>query len=114
MIDAILYRRLRPVLDSLAKPLVRLGIGANTVTTVGFVIGLGALPALAWQRYDLALLCILLNRLSDGLDGAIARHTRPTDAVATSIVSWILSFTVRYLLDFYWLIPAPLVSQLAC
>lgn len=80
MIDAILYRRLRPVLDSLAKPLVRLGIGANTVTTVGFVIGLGALPALAWQRYDLALLCILLNRLSDGLDGAIARHTRPTDA----------------------------------
>ncbi|MGQ4275815.1 CDP-alcohol phosphatidyltransferase family protein [Pseudidiomarina sp. E22-M8] len=80
MIDAMLYHRLRPVLDSVVKPLVRAGISANTVTTVGFVIGLGVLPALAWQHYDLALLCILLNRLSDGLDGAIARQTQVTDA----------------------------------
>ncbi|MDN7124240.1 CDP-alcohol phosphatidyltransferase family protein [Pseudidiomarina terrestris] len=80
MIDALLYRRLRPILDTAAKPLVKLGISANTVTVVGFVIGLLVLPALAAQRFDLALLCIVLNRLSDGLDGAIARQTKRTDA----------------------------------
>ena len=31
-------------------------------------------PLLAWGHYELALLVILLNRLIDGLDGAIARQ----------------------------------------
>ncbi|CAB0150056.1 Inner membrane protein YnjF [Pseudidiomarina piscicola] len=80
MIDAILYKGLQPLLETCAKPLVRLGVGANSVTTLGFIIGLGVLPALYWQHYEVALLCILLNRLSDGLDGAIARLTERTEA----------------------------------
>jgi phosphatidylglycerophosphate synthase len=33
---------------------------------------------LAFGQYGLALLAILLNRLFDGLDGAVARHSRPS------------------------------------
>ncbi|WP_411358359.1 CDP-alcohol phosphatidyltransferase family protein [Pseudidiomarina salilacus] len=80
MIDAILYRRLNPLLSAVARPLVKLGIKADQVTVIGFICGLGVLPALYFQEYLWALLAILLNRLCDGLDGAIARQTHRTDA----------------------------------
>ena len=38
-----------------------------------------AVPLLAWEHWWLALLAIGFNRLVDGLDGAIARHTRVSD-----------------------------------
>lgn len=80
MIDAVLYRYVQPGLNRIATPLVKLGISANQMTLIGFGIGLAALPALAYAQYELALLFILLNRLSDGLDGAMARQTQRTDA----------------------------------
>src|SRR5882724_6604699 len=49
-------------------------MSANAVSLVGLAVGLAAVPLLASGRYELALLVILLNRLIDGLDGAIARH----------------------------------------
>lgn len=82
MIDAMLYRRLQPLLDQTAKPFVKVGMSANQMTLVGFLVGLAALPALAFEHYSLALFLIALNRLSDGLDGAMARQTRRTDAGA--------------------------------
>jgi phosphatidylglycerophosphate synthase len=66
----------------LAKPAVYLaqrGISANAVTILGFSIGLISAAFLYGQAYGPALVCILLNRLFDGLDGAIARATGPTD-----------------------------------
>lgn len=80
MIDAFLYPGLQPSLERLARPLVRLGFRANQMTLAGFVVGMCAVPALAFEHYWLALLCIALNRLSDGLDGAMARQTQRTDA----------------------------------
>ena len=80
MIDAKLYQSLSPLLAALARPLVRLGMSADQMTVMGFILGLGVLPALYYQQYHLALLAILLNRLCDGLDGAIARQTQRTDA----------------------------------
>lgn len=80
MIDAILYRRLSPLLGAAARPLVKRGISADQVTLVGFICGLGVLPALYVQHYHWALLAIALNRVCDGLDGAIARQTQRTDA----------------------------------
>lgn len=57
----------------LADWLYRRGVGADRVTLAGFAIGLLALPLLAMQWYLPALIVILLNRLADGLDGALAR-----------------------------------------
>ncbi len=37
------------------------------------------MPALYLHLYWLALICIVLNRFGDGLDGALARMTRATD-----------------------------------
>ena len=79
MIDAALIPLQRRLLQPVARGLASRGISANTTTLVGFGIGLLALPALAAQAYWLALIIILINRLLDGLDGAIARETTPSD-----------------------------------
>ena len=79
MLDAALRRTLDPVLDAAGRRFARAGISANTITVAGFAIGMVAVPALAFGRYDLALAAILVNRVSDGLDGAVARAVGPTD-----------------------------------
>jgi phosphatidylglycerophosphate synthase len=79
MLDATLRPLIDPPLDRIAIRLAQLGIGANQVTLAGFAIGLMAVPALAAAHYGIALLLILLNRLADGIDGAIARRVGPTD-----------------------------------
>jgi phosphatidylglycerophosphate synthase len=80
MIDPLLNKILRQPLALAAKPLVRIGIAANQVTVFGFILGILAVPAIIAAQFNLALALILLNRLSDGLDGAVARQTHTTDA----------------------------------
>lgn len=79
MFDAALRRVIDPPLNAAGRRLARAGVSANAVTVIGFVLGLAAVPALALQRYDVALALILANRLSDGLDGAVARAVGPSD-----------------------------------
>lgn len=79
MIDARLRRMIDPPLDRVGAVLARRGISANSVTASGFFIGLLAVPLLAYEHYTLALVAIVANRVSDGLDGAVARHAGMTD-----------------------------------
>jgi phosphatidylglycerophosphate synthase len=78
MLDPVLRRWVDPPLNRAGAWLAGRGAPANTITVVGLVIGLLALPLLAGGQYGWALLVILLNRLIDGLDGAIARQHGPT------------------------------------
>lgn len=80
MLDRYLAPLTRRPLAALASPLAQWGIRADTVTLTAFAIGLLALPLLALNLYQLALAAILLNRLGDGLDGALARHQGITDS----------------------------------
>lgn len=79
MIDAALAPLQRRLLAAPARGLARLGLHADQVTLAGFAIGALALPALWLQAYGVALLLLALNRLADGLDGALARLQGPTD-----------------------------------
>ena len=54
------------------------GASANALSLTGLAIGLSTVPLLAFGHHGPALAAILLNRLFDGLDGAVARHRRPT------------------------------------
>lgn len=79
MLDARLRRLIDAPLDRGAGLLARCGVPANAVTLVGFAVGACACVALAFRQYTLALGLIALNRLLDGLDGALARRLGPTD-----------------------------------
>jgi len=79
MLDPLARRLVDRPLEAIGRRIAAAGVSANAVTLGGLALGLLALPALAAQRYELALLAVLANRLSDGLDGAVARHSRLSD-----------------------------------
>ena len=79
MLDRAAMALLRPTLDRAGAGLNRLGIRADTVTWTGFVVGVAAAVAIARGAYAVGLVLMLASRLCDGLDGAVARRTRPTD-----------------------------------
>ncbi|WP_394209884.1 CDP-alcohol phosphatidyltransferase family protein [Enterovibrio calviensis] len=80
MLDSIGIKAVRWPLSRAAEWADKWDISANQTTVAGFAIGAMALPALALENYALALMFILINRVMDGLDGAIARIQGVTDA----------------------------------
>lgn len=78
MIDAKLLPVQRWLLQWPARGLAR-RVTADRISGVGFALGALTVPALAFGFYGLALVLLGLNRLADGLDGAIARINGPTD-----------------------------------
>lgn len=80
MLDRYATALIKPAVDAVARHLVRAGIQANTVTLFAFGLGLCAAFLIACQAYIWGAALILLSRLCDALDGAVARHTAATDA----------------------------------
>ncbi|NVO07060.1 MAG: CDP-alcohol phosphatidyltransferase family protein [Rhodoferax sp.] len=80
MLDRLAVALLRPAMTAAARVLARAGIGANRITLLGFAIGMGAALAIAWGAFLGGAALILLSRLCDALDGAVARQTQATDA----------------------------------
>ena len=79
MFDAAIRRHIDAPLGAVAKHAVRLGVSANAATALGFALGMAAAALIAAQLYWAGLAVLLISRLFDGLDGAIARLTRLTD-----------------------------------
>ncbi|MFZ8924129.1 MAG: CDP-alcohol phosphatidyltransferase family protein [Candidatus Puniceispirillaceae bacterium] len=75
--------QIRPMIDQLLNPvgraLVRLGVTANQVTLAGAGFGLLAAGCVAIEMFQTALWLVLLNRIADGVDGAVARASRSSD-----------------------------------
>tara|TARA_R110000868_G_scaffold3471_3_gene22271 strand:+ start:3674 stop:4279 length:606 start_codon:yes stop_codon:yes gene_type:complete len=75
--------RLRPLIDPPLNAAARLvasgGVSANAITLAGAVAGVAAGCAIAQGHVAAGLVLILLNRILDGLDGAVARRTAATD-----------------------------------
>jgi phosphatidylglycerophosphate synthase len=74
MLDASITPAVEALLTPLVKLLNKTQVTPNQLTLIGFVVGLLAIPFLALQWWNLALTAILLNRILDGLDGALARY----------------------------------------
>ena len=80
MLDRHAVALLRPAVTDAARRLARAGVGANGITLLGFAIGAGAATCIALGAYLAGAALILLSRLCDALDGAVARQTQATDA----------------------------------
>ena len=79
MFDRALTALIRRPLQAGARGLVALGVSADAVTLLGFAVGLGGAVAIALGHPLVGLALVLGSRLLDGLDGAVARLTQPTD-----------------------------------
>jgi phosphatidylglycerophosphate synthase len=80
MLDRLAVALLRPPVSAAARALARRGVTANQLTLLGFAIGLGAALTIALGAFVAGAALILLSRLCDALDGAVARQSRATDA----------------------------------
>jgi phosphatidylglycerophosphate synthase len=79
MFDTSLRSWIDPPLNRMAQELARRGVAADQITVAGFGLGLGAAAAIAGGAFGWAMALVAANRLADGLDGAVARITGPTD-----------------------------------
>jgi phosphatidylglycerophosphate synthase len=79
MLDSRIRPLIDPPLDAIGKGLARVGVTANQVTLAGAVVGIAAGVAIGYRYYLLGLGLVLLSRLLDGLDGAVARATKQSD-----------------------------------
>ncbi|WP_457587442.1 CDP-alcohol phosphatidyltransferase family protein [Ensifer canadensis] len=79
MLDGAVRKHLDPMLDRVGAALARRGISANAVTIAGLALGLVAATLIAGQFYLAGAIFIIVSRLCDGLDGAVARATCKTD-----------------------------------
>jgi phosphatidylglycerophosphate synthase len=80
MFDRSANQMLAPSIQRLARQTRRLGLSANQLTLLGFMLGIAAACLIAFEAYLAGAAFILLSRLLDALDGAVARLTQATDA----------------------------------
>ena len=80
MLDRSASLLIKPLIDRLARLAAAAGLSANQLTASGFAIGLFASYLIASTDYLTGAIAILVSRLFDGLDGAVARQTHATDA----------------------------------
>ena len=79
MLDRAAQALIAPLLQVGARRLVAWRVPADAVTLVGFAVGLAGAGLIAAGHPQAGLGAILASRLADGLDGAVARATQPTD-----------------------------------
>lgn len=79
MLDGWARAHIDPVLDRAGRRLAAMGATANGVTLVAFAVGIAAATAIASGWFLAGLVLVLLSRLGDGLDGAVARIKGKTD-----------------------------------
>jgi len=106
MLDRAFNQAVQRPLHRMAQALQRRGWQADTVTWLGFALGALALPLLALNQPLWALLAMALNRVADGLDGALARLTQPTDRGAFLDIALDFLFYASVPLGFAVLDPA--------
>lgn len=106
MLDRLAIRLLKPGLDRAAQGLARFGIKADQVTLVGFAVGLGAAVAIACGAPLIGLALLLASRLCDGIDGALARLSAPTERGGFLDISFDFLFYASIPLAFAFADPA--------
>ena len=81
MLDRYTTRLIRPAVQVLARPLLRWGISANSITWTGFALGVLAAVCVVAQAWVAGVVLLLCSRLCDALDGAVARGSESSTAV---------------------------------
>lgn len=113
MLDARIRPLIDPPLNRAGRLIARWGISANMLTFAGLALGLGGAVAIAFGELWLGLAFIIANRLADGLDGAVARATAPTDLGGYFDIVGDFAFYVSIPLAFGFMAPANTMPALA-
>jgi phosphatidylglycerophosphate synthase len=103
MLDSRIRTLIDPPLNALGMSLAGRGVTANGMTLAGLAVGVIAALMIVFGAPTLAVIPLLVSRLADGLDGAVARATQKTD------FGGYLDIAADFL--FYGLIPLAFVAM---
>jgi len=79
MFDAKLRKLIDPPMNAAARWVAGSGVSANALTIFGALVGLAAAIAISQEQFTTGLILILVNRILDGFDGAVARINGPSE-----------------------------------
>lgn len=106
MLDPIVRKLIDPPLNRIGAALAARGLGANTVTLIGLGLGLCGAALIVIGHPFAAIIPLLASRCADGLDGAIARTSGPTDFGGYLDITADFFFYGVIPMAFIWLDPA--------
>lgn len=113
MFDAKIRPLIDPPLNAIGRRLARMGFTANSITLIGLGFGLGGAFAVSQGQYGWALALVVISRILDGLDGAVARATKKTAFGGYLDIVCDFIFYVSFPLAFGIADPANLLPALA-
>ena len=111
MLDRLALKLVKPMVEAAATRLGARGMTADQATLAGFGFGMIAAILIAFGFTTLAILPILLNRALDGVDGALARMSGPTERGAFLDIS--LDFVFYAAIPLAFAVQAPEENALA-
>jgi phosphatidylglycerophosphate synthase len=115
MFDRSVRAVIDPVLNRTGRGLAGLGITANGVTWVGFLLGVAAAVCIAYQRFGWGLVLLLASRICDGLDGSVARAGigRGKTSDLGGFLDIVLDFAFYGMIPFAFILADPDANALA-
>lgn len=114
MLDKHIVPLLKPPLKRAAELLHQRGFTADQLTVIGFLTGVLGVVLVAVGQPLLGLAALILNRLSDGLDGELARLNTPTDAGGFLDITLDFIFYALFPLGFAFMNPSVNALPAAC
>lgn len=79
MLDRAMRKLIDPPLNLVGVALAKRGVTANSVTLFGLLMAPLAAVSISFGGFGVGLIFIVLSRIADGLDGAVARASQKSD-----------------------------------
>jgi phosphatidylglycerophosphate synthase len=111
MLDGSARKIIDPMLDSAGQFLAKRGVSADSVTIASFIVGLISAIFIVYGYLISGLALLLLSRVGDGLDGAVARHSQTTDF--GGFLDIVLDFAFYGLIPLAFIIYDPINNAIA-
>jgi phosphatidylglycerophosphate synthase len=113
MLDNRVRSIIDPALNAIARNLARAGVSADGVTWTGFLLGLTAAFAIAQGWFLTGAAVLLLSRLCDGLDGAVARESTSGGSDLGGFLDIVLDFAFYGAIPFAFILTDPATNAVA-
>lgn len=105
MLDSKARHYVEPIITKTAKGFLNIGLSANQVTTIAFIIGILSGFLIYMQQPVFAIIVLWLSGFLDAVDGSMARHTKTSSYGTVLDVSYDRLVEISVILGLAFLYP---------
>lgn len=85
MLDTHARKIFNPIFSKIARLMIDIGLSANQITFIAFVIGILSAVALYFNKYLLSFVLLWLSGLFDAVDGEVARMSNKKSLIGAQL-----------------------------